>query len=238
LHYLLRLMCVVEIPTIFLCLIAISSPEGSGRQWTMLSALLGLLAALVTLLVSVHAANSIVSERVGQSLEVLLTTPLGAREIIRQKERALWRILVIASVPLLTVIGAEKYSEFGTRMSYVVCAISLIVIYLPMIMWLSLWISLRVRTRFQAIMVAIGTLAAWTALAPLLFHLTNGTSRTLVLLSPVSVGYLNEFNRLSQVFWPIGNPWLTTIVNAVLYGGIALFIRRRLYADAESLLRR
>ena len=51
---------------------------------------------------------------------------------------------------------------------YLTCAVMLVAIYLPMTTWVSLWIGLRVRTRFQAILtVAIGVLAFWMALCPL-----------------------------------------------------------------------
>jgi ABC-type transport system involved in multi-copper enzyme maturation permease subunit len=248
LHYLLRLLCVVEVPTVFLCMFAVYTNAWSYSQSTFLTALLGLLSVLAALVVSVQAANSIVSERVGQSLEVLLTTPLPAREIIRQKEIALRRIVLIASVPLLTVVAAEAYSEpvvaatayseASNPVRYLVCAVSSILIYLRMITWLSLWISLRVRTRFQAIIAAVGTLAVWTGLVPLIFHLTEGAWRSLVILSPATVPLLNEFNQFGEIDGLLGNPWAATLANAALYWGIALFFRRRLYADAESLLRR
>lgn len=234
LHYLLRILCLVEIPTVALCLFSVYDRAWSYSQSTLLSALLGMLTMLMALLVSVQAANSIVSERVGQSLEVLLTTPLPAREIIRQKEIAIWRIVLVASVPLLTVVAAEAYSEPNTSLIYPICAVSWIVIYPRMITWMSLWISLRVRTRFQAIIAAVGTLAAWAALGPLILFLTDDESRFLLLLSPISVPYLNEFNQLHEIFSPL----LTTLANAILYAGVARFFRWRLYASAESLLRR
>ena len=254
-HYLLRLLCAVQIPTVFACLaIALMQSFSSyGRDWREYSWLLGSLGALVALFISAHAANTIVAERVGQSLEVLLTTPLSARDIVRQKERALRRLLIVVAVPLLTIVAAKAYARFDipapqshdSWMSYLVCATLMICINLPLVTWLSLWISIRVRTRFHAILGAVGALALWVGLAPLTFYLTDHDTfgaapiwRMLVLISPVSVAYLNEFSQLEQILWPITNPWPAILLNTILYASIALLIRWRLFADSESLLRR
>ncbi len=249
-HYLMRLLFVVETPLVLLCTGCAFFQTSYREELVVLSVIIGVLSALAALLVSVHAANTIVSERVGQTLEVLLTTPLSAREIVRQKERALRRLQFVVAIPLLTVFAIEAYAEAGSSGSirnggpivYFLCSALMVVIYLPMITWLSLWISLRVRTRFQAIIGAVGLLTLWTALSPLLFFVADesgsdhaGWWRSVVLLSPVSVGFLNEFSSLP---WSLGNPWLAASVNAALYATIALLIRWRLFADAESLLRR
>jgi hypothetical protein len=221
-----------------------------------LAVLFGVLTLFVGLLVSVQAANSIVSERIGQTFEILLTTPLSAREIVRQKEKALWRLILVAAVPLLTVVGTEAWAEAdatatlrnGSWHWYVACAVLMIVIYLPLITWLSLWISLRVRTRFQAIIGAVGTLALWTALSPLLFEIVGNprydtNRKLLVFLSPASMGYLNEVADLRRYMGPDSYseavyPWEIVVANAAFYAVIALLIRWRLFANADRLLRR
>lgn len=248
-HYLLRLLCAVQFPTIFACLAValMQSYSYYNRELTGFSWLFGILAGLIALFVSAHAANTIVSERVGQSLEVLLTTPLSACDIVRQKERALRRLLFVLAVPLLTIVAAKAYAQSdlatshppGTGTPYLVCAVLTVCIYLPMIAWLSLWISIRVRTRFHAILGAVGALALWVGLAPLIFYVTDRNTfgvdpvwRVLVILSPVSVPYMNECFRLGGFLIP------AIMLNTLLYASIALLIRRRLFADAESLLRR
>lgn len=249
-NYLIRVLYALEIPTVLLCLLVTFASIGSDEQCYGFSVLLALLSVLATLTVSAQAANSIVSERVEQTLEVLLTTPLSAREIIGQKERALRRFLLVIAVPLLTVITSEAVMENGRRsvntVTYLVCAVSLIVIYLPLIMWLSLWISLRVRTRFQAIITPLGVIALWVALCPVLLIVLDWFARnayrtgwfSLVLLSPVSIGGLNEIGAMQRVFAPAQNPWIIIVANAAFYGTIALLIRWRLFASAEKLLRR
>jgi len=254
-HYLLRLLCVVELPTVVACLAIalVQSFSSYNQDWVEYSWLFGILGALITLFISAHAANTIVSERVGQSLDVLLTTPLSARDIVRQKERALRRLLIVVAVPLLTIVAAKAYARSDVPApqshddwkSYLVCATLTVCVTLPLITWLALWISIRVRTRFHAILGAVGAMTLWAGLAPLMLYVTDHETfgaapvwRMLVLISPVGVAYLNEFSQLEQILWPIANPWPAILLNTILYASIALLIRWRLFADSESLLRR
>jgi hypothetical protein len=221
------------------------------------------LATLAVLILSATAANSLVAERVGQTLEVLLTTDMSAREIVRQKERALRRLEWVLAVPLLTVpisraiSQAEHYSDFrsGNWIPYLTCSVLVTLIYLPMITWLSLWIGMRVRTRFQAILAALGTLAFWMALCPLLYFNAfrdpwNHIRLFIGIASPLRVPYLNESGELYRAWtWgraPWGHhqevdpnaTWLMILLNAAVYAVIAWLIRKRLFADAERCLRR
>jgi hypothetical protein len=183
---------------------------------------------------------------VGQTLEVLLTTPLTAVAIIRQKERALRRLEWILAVPLLTIFASRVLlmmpdgRHYGNQLSYFACAALMVIIYLPLITWLSLWIGLRVRTRFQAILAALSTLTAWVALAPLLVVTLGGRiyeNRWWLLVSPAGFPSLNEFDDL-PLLANFASPWLAIIANAVVYATIALFIRYLLFRDAERCLRR
>jgi hypothetical protein len=257
-HYLVRILVAVEIPTAILC--GIFASIDYGGQAEFLSVVAAFLAALATIALSVQAANTIVSERVQQTLEVLLTTPLSGRDIVRQKARALNRLAWVAAVPLLTVFGTECWLEAGMSrysekadgwLAYAVCAVSLVAIYLPMIVWLSLWIGLGVQTRFRAIVTALVTLVLWCGL-PIFVMLTlfaiNGfasiaesesaLTRSIGVLSPLLVGILNEGGNLHEFPWDIGSPWPVLAFNAVFYGTITLILRRHALANADHWLRR
>lgn len=247
LHYLFRLLCLLEIPTVLLCMVVVLG-EYSSWSTGSLSVTAFILAALAMFTLSATAANSIVSERVGQTLEVLLTTPLKATQIIRQKERALRRLEWVLAVPLITVFAARAFlmgGEFrrlyGDWVSYFVCAALMVVIYLPMITWLSLWIGLRVRTRFQAILAALGALTGWMALTPILVlaldNQADEQARWWLILSPVGFPSLNEFDKLPTL-GDFPSVWPAVVANALLYTIIAFAIRRLLFRDAERCLRR
>ena len=173
-HYLLRILVIAEGFTVLLCLLlALQMNRGHGE-------LLALLGGLALLVVAVQSANVIVSERVNQTLEVLLTTPLAAAQIVREKERALFRLLLVLAMPLLTVVAVEYYLSYdsglpsygryghlrdGRQLSflYLVASVLAVAIYLPMVAWLAMTIGLWMRTRFRAITVTLVMLVAWCA---------------------------------------------------------------------------
>lgn len=68
------------------------------QQNGALSFLAAVVGTLSVLSLSAFAANAFVSERVSQTLEVLLTTPLVARDIVRQKARMLTRFMWVLAV--------------------------------------------------------------------------------------------------------------------------------------------
>lgn len=248
-HYLFRLLCFIEIPTVFFCLAVVL-----GTSWDGSSLSVALIASLVLVFfcLSATAANGIVSERVGQTLEVLLTTPLSARQILQQKDRAASRLSWVLAAPLLTIyaVRAFLWDDYWARnrvqggwFAYLTCGVLVILIYLPMIRWLSMWIGLRVRTRFQAILAALGVLATWMAIAPLILIATetpaygDHAESWLLLASPMGVPLLNELGRLPRLE-NLGSPWPWIITNAMIYTAAARFFRYRLFADADRYLRR
>ena len=247
-HYLIRVLYAVEIPTLALTLL-LALFQTFRDETFGLSVLLGVLSLLLLLVISVHAANTIVSERVNQSFDVLLTTPLSAREIVHQKERALWRLWLVVAAPLLTVMVCKACLEHGSRpmfsmAAYLICGVLLIAIYLPLITWISLWISLRVRTRFQAILAPLGFLVAWVALCPLLFYLSRHVELTsspywtaLLLLSPASMAVLNEMRDWGNTVMN-GEPMPFILLNASFYAFLAFAVRHHLLTRADRCLRR
>jgi ABC-type transport system involved in multi-copper enzyme maturation permease subunit len=249
-HYLVRLLCVIEIPTVLLCVAIVLGSTGPFDP-VALSLALAVLSALAIFSLVAVAANSIVSERVGQTLEVLLTTPLSAADIVRQKERALRRLICVLAAPLLTIIATKALLFQGATdvlrnqqwFAYVVCAVLSVIIYLPLFTWLALWIGLWVRTRFQAILLALGVVGFWMVLGIVLLvaihdNRLDGTGwHFLVLLSPLGIPALNESDTLFDWF-PQKAIWVTVIANALLYTFLARLIRRRLIAEADYRLRR
>ena len=272
-HYLVRILVAIEVPVIALCAFAALSVDGYTGQSEMLSAVAAITGTLAVLALSVQAANTIVAERVQQTLEVLLTTPLTAREIVLQKARVLRRFMLVLAVPLLTIFGAECYLEWDSGPSYgrsrdgpliyLVGVLLTLGIYLPLTSWLSLWIGLKMRTRFKAILTALAVIVAWSV-GPIIAaiflqnvrifdgpmrHLPSGV---LLMLSPLSVPGFNEQSEL-RYFPPFdsgsfaglgpngpwtGLPWLILAVNFTFYAALFFLIRHRALARADHYLRR
>ena len=219
------------------------------------------------LALSVQAANTIVAERVQQTLEVLLTTPLTAREIVEQKARVLRRFMLVLAVPLLTILGSECYLEWGNTprngldnrdnaLTYFVCTLLTIGIFLPLTSWLSLWIGLKMRTRFKAILTALAVIVAWCVLPIIVVAFTEnadsfgGKTRTIVtsvfaFLCPLAVPTFNEQSDLHD-FPPYApwNPnmpgiaWLVIAINFTFYTALLLLFRHLALSRADRYLRR
>ena len=253
-QYLVRILLAVEIPVVALCLagaLKLSVHSGQSELHSMLAACVGTLAVLA---LSVQAANAVVSERVQQTLELLLTTPLTAREIVLQKARALRRFMWVLAIPLLTIFGTECWIEHGRpghfpdpTAAYIVCAVLTVAIYLPLVSWLSLWIGLKMRTRFKAIMAALAAVIGW-AVGPLVILILGERwlrpyfgyrqQEWFALLSPLPVVGANEMSQLHG--FPtggIGSAWFPIVVNFAFYGLALLAIRHRVLSRAERYLR-
>ncbi len=265
-HYLVRILTAIELPVIVVCALASLSMNEYRGQNEMLPIVAAITGTLAVLALSVQAANTIVAERVQQTLEVLLTTPLAAREIVLQKARVLRRFMLVLAVPLLTIFGSECYLEWGlvpqhggnkdSPLIYIVCVLLTLGIYLPLTAWLSLWIGLKMRSRFKAILTALAAIVAWCAVPviamPFLANYVrgNGWERDLIrcmilILSPIFVPAVNEESNLGRIPWS-GDwktefpafPWLVIAVNFTFYAALLFLFRHLALSRADRYLRR
>ncbi|MDB6174767.1 MAG: gliding motility-associated transporter permease protein [Chthoniobacteraceae bacterium] len=258
-HYLLRILLAVEVPTICYGFVLLLNwpawPQQSRIRFlwffitadnlnadlTFLNTLLGALAVLV---VSVAAANAFVSERVQQTLDVLLTTPMSAAQIVAEKARAMRPFLAVVAAPVMTLFlmqwnvkiftGYLQLSHSGAWL-YLICSLLTLAVYLPLVSWLSLWIGLKMRTRFRAIITALMVILIW-CVAPLLvpFFVSDAWG-WVSYLSPLYLPVINEFRGIQ---WLAGSfAWLTIGLNFSVFGAILYFIRRRCLSCADRYLR-
>jgi ABC-type Na+ efflux pump permease subunit len=243
-EYLIRLLIVVMIPVV---LGAVFFVYG-GREQDGLSATAGILSALGILSLCTTAANGIVNERVSQTFELLLTTPMSAADILKQKARALRPFLVVLAVPVLTVCGIEVMLEDDWFKSqrvnwiYSVCVILTAVVYLPLFSWFATWIGLWCKTRLRAIVTTLILLIVWMW-GPLFIASElrirpreSEAGRYVLLLSPMFVPILNEKHDLDDL--DRDAPWMPVLLNFALYGGILLLIRGHCLKRADWYLRR
>jgi hypothetical protein len=226
--------------------------EDGGRNSETLSLLAAALGTLAVLALSAFSANAFVSERVSQTLEVLMTTPLSARDMVRQKARMLTRFMWVVAAPLMTVFVVEWWMESESSYryvhdvlqtqpsSYLLCSVLTLAIYLPLVLWLSLWIGLKMKTRFRAIITALAVVVAWCVL-PLIcgvilqLRTPSLESTLLALTSPLAVPAGNEVFGLRELF--PHQPLLGVLCNFSIYGLILVALRHRCLAQAERYLR-
>jgi ABC-type transport system involved in multi-copper enzyme maturation permease subunit len=179
--YLLRVFLLIEVP-VLLTAGPIAAYAHPGWQAEALSLIVGLLWGLAALVLVVRGANSIVSERTNQTLDVLLTTPITSRDIVKQKVRGARRVSVVLAIPIATVVLLEAWAEGGgwaagrydySVPAYLAFALIPLVVLFPMLTWLSTLFGLRMRTRGRATIMAVVLVTVWVVLPFLILFLLD-----------------------------------------------------------------
>jgi len=132
---------------------------------------------VATVTVVLAGAGAVSVERRSQTLDLLLTTPLSGRDIVRQKARGFWRLVAIFLPLFLAVVPVESlyyfiFGSFGPLRSanpfrvvgYLLGCFATVLILLPMFGYLSLWIGLRMRKGHHAQITALITIFLWCLL--------------------------------------------------------------------------
>ncbi len=251
-RYLFRVLVVLEVPVLLFALFCLMMrPTGEPGVLSLWLMVVWVLAALA---VTVTSANTIVAERIHQTLEALLTTPIAGAEIIRQKMRGVRRLVGVLLIPLLSIFLLEAwwrgalrsnvygYEEWGWG-TYLVASVLTAVVYLPMLSWLSLWISLKSRTRFRAILTALMVVVGWIAIPWLLAAIVsvaaddNWLEETpglvVMLSSPATMVVVAEFGPPRDQSMPV-----LIALNTLGYAGVWLLFRTLCLSGADRLLGR
>jgi hypothetical protein len=257
-QYLARIFVALEVPVALLCLTCIFASLSADP----LGLLLTLLWLVAILMVAVQAASLIAGERSHQTLDVLASTPLLGRDIIRQKFRSVFRLMLVLAVPFVTIFGftaAMRWNMPDPRYRfagggwqppefqlgiYLICSLLTILVYLPLVAWMSFYIGLRVKTQARAIVVAVGAVLAW-CLGPMIFIVLpieiifrpafNSGWAFCGLTSPMGIVAFNEDYNWNQL---LNRPWLAMFLNFSWYAIWAVVFRWLCFAQADRLLGR
>lgn len=203
LRYRVRILLVLMIPLLPLIALAIFDDGGGyyqnrpyGLAWPFWSVLV--------LLLAVQASGLIAGERSRQTLDVLLSTPMTAGEILEQKLAGVWRLANTLAVPYATIVlwevwhsalrsggassanssfdwitnlpGVERPS-FST-IEYLVGSVAFYFVYTRLLGWLGLAFSLTSTSRIRAILWTLGTVFGLCAAGPVaaaIFELVTGS---------------------------------------------------------------
>jgi hypothetical protein len=255
-NYLLRILLLIEIPVIlYSVLFAINA---AGYTWRReaeeMTALVFILWVIAVAAVSIKSSSTIVSERSNQTLDVLLTTPLSGTQIIKQKMRGVYRLIVVFMIPLLTAVIVEAlweshiYEGYGYRSEftpafYLIVSFLAIFIYLPMFSWVSLWVGLKVRSKSRAIVVTLIVITAWISAPFLIIGLVyslvsfyrEASLNFFLLFSPVTITAVTETGEINFIG---GSLVVPTIYNFLWHGGILLYFRWLCLRKADRYLGR
>lgn len=167
-RWLVRILVVLEFPTMFICSLTAAFGGSAGGPLTPLLILLWIFAAV---LAAVKGASLFAQERARQTLEPLLSTTLTSRELVEQKVRGTNRLLIVLGCPIVTVYLTQAFMVWRGDLSvvalFLLVSTGLTLIILRTIVWVSTAIGIRVRSQPRAIAASI-TVVILLALIPMI----------------------------------------------------------------------
>ncbi|MDA3962317.1 MAG: ABC transporter permease [Planctomycetota bacterium] len=200
-----------------------------------------------------RGALAIGAERSRDCLDVLLTTPLSAQQIVRDKVSAVLRstwlflvpIAVLMTIPLAS-LGIERtgWERRGYDPVAQVLVIALIVIVFPrLFVWLGMFCGLMIRSGIRAVITGIVVMTAWVLLPVLVIIVVQELGiggwryRNMEWLlhgSPIVPLVIGPSGR-----WPHGMSGMGAVmIQGLVFGGAWLALRTWCMAGAERLLGR
>jgi hypothetical protein len=246
-RYLFRVLVLTEVPVLLLTLFFLMdgvSSRGESDAFTVLAFAIWILAALT---ITVQSANVVPAERIRGTLDVLLTTELGGHEIIEQKMAGVRRLILVYLVPFTTLFLLEAWWEAGRwshrelpTILYLLLSFLNVGIFLSEFSWLSLWIGMKSRTRFRAIMTALIVIVCIIVLPVvpvMLFELMglykwDDLVKVLVALSPGVVVFGTELPRHIRI------PSVWVAWSLLMHVGALFYFRWRCLTRADRYLGR
>lgn len=244
-RYLVRLLLVVEVPVLFIAVIA-----AGGNSRGVLSSVqffAGLLWLGGCFLIAAKGATLFPAERARETLGVLLTTTLPTGSILRQKTAGLWRLVAVCCVPVITMFWAVAYLGDAFHMQSplvavlgVVSMICAMAASFAMVAWLSILVGMRIPRSSKAVLASISLVVAICVAGPLIYLvISQDPEAALVTGSPFSL-----YSPLSVLCEAMMMPWqpvksLILIAGTLLiYGGLAFVLRNLCYRNAAAWLGR
>ena len=241
-RYLFRVLVVLELPLLWTFQLIRGN---SGTSTDVVSVLLYVLWGISAAMVAMHAAGLVSSERSRQTLDVLLTTPIAARNIILQKFRGVRRLICVLCVPFLNIFLFEKWFKSSYGWDYVFWSSIFVLIYLPLTAWFSMWLGLKIRSQVRATLVSICLIVVWLTLPVAIQYLladgfnveVSGSARYLWIFSPTVVIRGIESGAPTAVGIPSPH-WPFYLANALFYGFLLWLFRHVSLKNADQHLGR
>ena len=198
-RYLVRILVAIETP-LFLILATVAGMAFQTRLGVAAEALY-VVWALGVLLITVQATSLISSERSHQTLDLLLASTMDSGEIVRQKHLGIRRLMLVLTVPLVTIFLFESWFATGTpgledgalaiitvplatvvavirHIDYFLCSLLSVLIYLPLCGWIAFLIGIKSRSQMRAMLITLMVLFGWAFLPVLV---AGGQAETITL---------------------------------------------------------
>ena len=251
-RYLFRLLALINIPMVILLFIILAfSLSNRGREAIGYSVLMAILWVPVALALCIYVSNLMSKERSNQTMEVLLTTPLSERDILKQKLAAVPRLCLVIAAPLLLTVLFEtlvelsrKNADHGQVMAYALFSLIFTAIYLYAITWITFGCSLKPRKRAHVVAAAVARIFAIVFIPLLILGLLESLNirglprwlrdeENLFMMSPMVLLGMLEFEK--REFFKHSN---VAFINGAFYFALALFFRFRALRWARLHLRK
>ena len=256
-----RLTIALSLASLVLCVALYwIHPQFSGPPRIQILAMI--IGAAMVLTLATRSVGSLLDERTNQTLDILLTTRLGAAEIVQEKVDALTRYRVLFWLLLAITFAAQGLSEFHhVRANMTVQALAQFwfcgtigaTVYPTLIIWLSMLIALTTQSKTRAVVIAITIIAAWFIGPLVILHFTydnwrmSATGRWLSLISPLGILDANASGRLAffateslssgRQVTVSGSPGAPVAYNFTFYAAISVALRCICLRFAERWLR-
>ena len=255
--HLFRIGVVINVPVVLICAgyVYLTVPQSLHLYQTELFSVMlfsGWFASALFLCVA--TVNTFGSERSRQTLDVLLTTPIKTRDLIRQKLAGVRRLAVVFAIPMIILILTEgyleanflhknqidRYQESGGASVYLLGSLAAIPIYFNMVIWISLIFALKIKSQIKAMMSAIFTIAAWCVIPFLIAFMVFEFFRLYeyrevlwwaFIMSPVTLLALLEFSALREFKAMAPSVAATLILAVYTILGFMLYVRCMAMAD-------
>jgi len=175
-RYLFRILVVMEGPVLFICL---GTATLSYRtDFAELRGLLLFVWAIAAMILAMKGATVISSERVRETLDALLSTPLTAQEILTQKVAGMNRLMMVLAIPILSVhltlllLNIDPQSlifNFSLKLLfhflwYTISCVLTTFLTMRIVVWISVLLGLRSTSQSRSAMTAICLIAGWVLL--------------------------------------------------------------------------
>lgn len=177
-RYLFRILVVMEGPTLFICVGA--ATVSAGSDFSGLRELLLLVWAIAAMILAMKGATIISAERVRETLDALLSTPLTAKEILTQKIAGMKRLMIVLAIPILSVHFTLLLLDVDLRAMlsasqtmfnvgwYIGSCFLTTLLTMQILAWLAVLLGLRSKSQSRSAMTAISLIAAWVLVSSFL----------------------------------------------------------------------
>ena len=177
-RYLFRILVVMEGPTLFICVGA--ATVSARSDFSGLRVLLWLVWAIAAMILAMKGATVISAERVRETLDALLSTPMTAKEILTQKVAGMKRLMIVLAIPILSVhftlllLNVDLRTMFSSSQTmfnvgwYIASCILTTFLTMQILAWIAVLMGLRSKSQSRSAMTAISAIAAWVLISSFL----------------------------------------------------------------------